>query len=166
MIVLGCDPGTTESSFVLFDGQRVVLHGAAENEELLRHLHNLAVTDGFLGVRTVFAIEWIESFGMAVGREVFESCYWIGRFVQAWKGQSARVTRRQVKLHLCGSMKAKDANIRQALLDKLGPVGTSKNPGPLYGISKHKWSALAVAVTYLDTGAEYRLESSPATKEF
>jgi hypothetical protein len=42
-------------------------------------------------------------------------------------------------------MRAKDANIRQALIDKLGAVGTKKAPGPLYGISGHLWAALAVA---------------------
>jgi len=48
-------------------------------------------------------------------------------------------------------MKAKDANIRQALIDKLGPVGTKKSPGPLWGVKSHIWSALAVAVTALET---------------
>jgi hypothetical protein len=45
-------------------------------------------------------------------------------------------------------MKAKDANIRQALIDKIGPQGTKKDPGPTYGISKDVWSALAIAVTH------------------
>ena len=53
--------------------------------------------------------------------------------------------RKDIKIHLCGTMKAKDANIRQALIDKHGKVGTAKNKGPLYGISSHLWSALAVA---------------------
>ena len=163
MIVLGCDPGTTESSIVIFDGQRIVYSQAYTNEGLLERLGGTMSASA-----DVLAVEWIESFGMAVGREVFESCYWIGRFVEAWPKASVRITRRQVKLHLCQSMKAKDANIRQALIDKLGPVGTSKNPGPLYGISKHKWSALAVAVTYCDTREEYRLEkaATATTGEF
>ena len=42
---------------------------------------------------------------MAVGREVFETCLWIGRFVEAWYEPDAvqLVYRRDVKLHLCGS---------------------------------------------------------------
>jgi hypothetical protein len=43
-------------------------------------------------------------------------------------------------------MRAKDANIRQALLDLIGPQGTKAQPGPTYGIKSHTWAALAVAV--------------------
>jgi hypothetical protein len=43
-------------------------------------------------------------------------------------------------------MRAKDANIRQALIDKIGPQGTKAQPGPTYGIKSHSWAALAVAV--------------------
>lgn len=101
-------------------------------------------------------IEGIESFGMAVGKEVFETVFWSGRFAEK-AGVFHRVFRKQVKLHLCGSMKAKDPNIRQALIDRFGGVegkakaiGKKAEPGPLYGIKSHIWSALAVAVTYSD----------------
>jgi hypothetical protein len=60
--------------------------------------------------------------------------------------------RRAVKLALCGDSRAKDANIRQALIDRFGgkdaAVGRKAAPGPLYGISRDVWSALAIAVTY------------------
>jgi hypothetical protein len=49
-------------------------------------------------------------------------------------------------------MKAKDANIRQALIDIYGgndkAIGNKKTPGPLYGIKGDLWAALAVAVTF------------------
>jgi len=95
------------------------------------------------------AIEMIASYGMAVGREVFETCVWIGRFQQVWRSpESVRlVYRRDVKLHLCGNPRAKDPNIRQALIDLLGPAGTKKQPGPTYGVKSHAWAALGVAVT-------------------
>ena len=54
--------------------------------------------------------------------------------------------RKDIKLHLCGTTKARDPNVRQALIDRLGKPGTKKNPGPTYGVSSHAWSALAVAV--------------------
>jgi hypothetical protein len=94
----------------------------------------------------------IASYGMPVGAEVFDTCLWIGRFMQKWS-QHARCTlpslvfRKDVKMHLCGVTKAKDANIRQALIDKFGAPGTKKAPGRLYGIKSHAWPALAVAVT-------------------
>ena len=48
-------------------------------------------------------------------------------------------------------MRAKDSNIRQALLDLYGgdkrkAIGIKAEPGPLYGIKSHMWAALGVAV--------------------
>ena len=97
----------------------------------------------------VLAIEMIASYGMAVGREVFETCVWVGRFHQAWRDPAGvkLIYRQAVKLHLCNSPRAKDANIRRALIDLLGPQGTKNSPGPTYGVSSHAWAALGVAVT-------------------
>ena len=151
MIAIGLDPGTKESAVVIFSPDRNVVVDSfhVENEKLL-----LMLTNFTMGIAsTVLVIEKIESMGMAVGAETMETIYWSGRFHQAFKGRVERVTRRQVKLHLCGSMRAKDANIRQALLDKFGgksAVGRKASPGPLWGISAHKWSALAVAITFLE----------------
>jgi hypothetical protein len=92
------------------------------------------------------AIEWIESYGMAVGQDVFRTVFQIGR-MQQQLGAVRLIPRRDVKLTLCGSARAKDTNIRQALIDAIGPVGTKKNPGPLYGVTGHYWAALAVAYT-------------------
>ncbi len=71
---------------------------------------------------------------------------------------SGLLKRFDVKLHLCGNARAKDTNIRQALIDRFGgiegkskAVGTKKAPGPLYGCKSHMWAALAVAVTWWDT---------------
>lgn len=60
----------------------------------------------------LLAVEKIEAMGMAVGAEVFETVHWSGRFFQAWRepAKVRRITRRAVKLGLCGSMRAKDPN--------------------------------------------------------
>lgn len=150
-MILALDPGTTETGWaILRDGREVYLSGVDDNAQVLKHLNS-----GFFGPpsESILAIEMIASYGMAVGREVFETCVWIGRFQQAWHKPDAvlKVYRKDVKLHLCGSAKAKDPNIRQALLDKLGPQGTKKAPGPTYGVKSHAWAALAVAVTAHET---------------
>lgn len=147
--LLAIDPGTTHSGWVRFADGRVMASGVAENHDILE-----MVDDDSLGN---VAIEMIASYGMAVGREVFETCVWIGRFIERRSGHNAcrLVYRKDVKLHLCGSPRAKDANIRQALIDRWGgkaeAVGTVKKPGPLYGVKSHAWAALAVAVTALET---------------
>lgn len=90
---------------------------------------------------------------MAVGQTVFETCVWIGRFKEIAEAQNIKVDyiyRKDEKMNLCYSMKAKDSNIRQALIDRFGPVGTKKNPGWFYGFKKDIWAAYAVGVTYCD----------------
>lgn len=142
------DPGTFESAFCEWNSQEgLVTHGIIPNGEMLNILDH-AYADRF-------GIEMVASYGMPVGREVFETCVWIGRFIERWKGKSDLVEplliyRRDIKIHHCGSMKAKDKNIAQALKDKYGEVGTLKNPGPLYGVKSHIWSALAVATFILE----------------
>lgn len=140
-VTVGIDPGPRKSAVVVWDGCKVIDADDYENAALTETIGHLSI------LRTV-ACEWIESFGMAVGREVFETVFAIGTFSQ--HATLRLVPRRDVKLHLCASPRAKDGNIRQALIDRFGPVGTKKSPGPLFGISQHRWAALAVAVTAHD----------------
>ena len=153
-VLLAIDPGTTQSGFVVFDGQRVIESGVHQNEEVLRLI--AASQERRI---TSLAIEMIACYGMGVGREVFETCVWIGRFQQAWHDPGAvrLVYRREVKLHLCKSVKAKDANVWVALVDKFGgrdaAVGSQRAPRPLYGAKSHARAALGVAVTTFETKA-------------
>ncbi len=57
----------------------------------------------------------------------------------------------EVKIHLCNHPRAKDPNIRQALIDRFGAPGTKKNQGATYGLAGDMWSALGVAVTFAET---------------
>ncbi len=138
--ILAIDPGTLESGWVIFRYGRVADSGVSKNEHVL-----LAIREW----HDALAIEMIASYGMPVGREVFETCVWIGRFVQAYRYPSLAqlVYRKDVKIHLCGTSKAKDGHIRQALIDLIGPQGVKKSQGPTYGVKSHAWAALAVAVT-------------------
>lgn len=130
----------------MFENGRIVAPGSGvdSNEDVLTHIKQCCNSR----VDTL-AIEMVASYGMPVGREVFETVRWIGRFQQAWRDPESvlLIYRKDVKMHLCQSMKAKDTHIWQALIDKLGPVGTKAAPGPLYGVKSHARSAVAVAVT-------------------
>ena len=150
MIVIGVDPGPTQSAFVVWDGQRVSGKGIVPNSELRRWLSSC-----FKAVPNVCVFEQVESFGMAVGRDVFETVFETGRMFQVVASVAQRLPRKAVKMHLCHSMRAKDSNIRQALIDRFGgskaaAIGLKKTPGPLYGVRSHEWSALAIAVTWFD----------------
>lgn len=154
MNILAIDPGTRESAFCLYDispgvedAKRILQAGKESNESILDKLK----TEAFSTKVDLLVLEMVESFGMPVGREVFETVFWSGRFAQAMADQDIsfdRVYRREEKLCLCGSPKAKDTNIRQALIDKFGEKGTKKAPGPLYHFKADMYAALAVAVTY------------------
>ena len=149
-MILAIDPGNEYSGYAVLDKKlKPVEFGKAPNNELYEKVE-LWVNDW--PAITQLAIEMIASYGMPVGKEVFETCVVIGRIVQiAIKLPTQYIYRREEKINLCGSMKAKDANIRQALIDRFGPVGTKKNPGWFYGVAKDVWSAIAVGVTFHDT---------------
>ena len=137
-MILSLDPGTTHSAFVQYDQRGIHDHG---------HLPNAEIRQVLIGREyDRCACEMIASYGMAVGASTFETCVWIGRFIEISRVEVELIFRKDIKLFLCGTMRAKDANVRQALLDLIGPQGTKKTPGPTYGIKSHTWAALAVAV--------------------
>lgn len=150
--ILSVDPGTTESAWVYLVGGVPLSHGKWPNEQVLEKLKASPLGDELL------AVEMIASYGMPVGAEVFDTCVWIGRYLQAYDGPHVRVFRREVKLHLCDSPRANDATIRQAILDRFGgkeaAVGCKRTPGPLYGIKADEWAALAVGLTVWDRERE------------
>jgi len=152
--ILAIDPGNIHSAYIAYLNGEIVAMGKIANDEMLQLLMNELSPSDY----DVLVIEMIASYGMPVGKEVFETCVWIGRFLQAWNGRCEFIYRKDIKLHLCGTSRAKDPNVRQALLDrfpatgggKLPQVGTKSSPGPLYGIHNDIWSALAVAVYAYD----------------
>lgn len=144
-MILAIDPGPTESGYAVFNLGRVLASGVRPNAEILTMLQGTLTQ----ATADTLAIEMIASYGMAVGAPVFETVRWIGRFQQAWHDPEAvrLVFRKDVKHRLCGNIKAKGTNVRQALIDLLGEPGTRAKPGPTFGVKSHAWSAVAVAVT-------------------
>lgn len=154
MSILAIDPGPKQSAFVVYDpAYGIVLDsGILFNDVLLNDLRYPSTVPHSHPYDAV-VIEKVESFGMAVGAEVFETVFWSGRMAEAATVPVDRIGRKAVKLALCGTTKAKDTNIRQALIDRFGgsdAIGRKATPGPLYGIKADMWAALAVAVAYTE----------------
>lgn len=152
MTVLAIDPGPERSAYVLWEDDTVMAHGKEPNRNML-----VCIDQRWPYGHVVF--EQVASYGMAVGAEVFETVFWTGRMFEAVMAHGQylgahRMFRRDVKLHLCGQTKAKDSNIRQALIDRFGgkdkAIGKKATPGPLYGLRADEWQALALAVTFYD----------------
>jgi hypothetical protein len=141
--VLGIDPGTFKSAYCAWDGKEVLGKGIVTNAELLLIIKLYSSSPDM-----VVACEHLQCFGMPIGVSTLETAYWIGHF-RAWcvlnKLLFLPVYRSEVKMFYCHNMRAKDANIRAALIDKLGAPGTKKEQGVTYGVSGDVWSALAIA---------------------
>lgn len=161
MRVLAIDPGTTHSAYVIIgEGCEPIKFGKFPNEHL-----RVALAQGFnplLEPGTRVVIEMVASYGMAVGKEVFDTCVWVGRFQErCWRaGYDAElVYRSAVKMHHCHTNRAKDGNIIQALVDRFASgepnrgKGTKAQPGWFHGFAADVWQAYALAVYAADTGA-------------
>ena len=170
-MILAIDPGNRQSAYVVMASDlRPLEFKKAENEETLARIPQLLGRYGDLSL----AIEMVASYGMPVGASVFETCVWIGRFWQACDilPRKALVYRMDEKLCLCHDSRAKDANIRQALIDRFAygvpnkGKGTKKSPGWFYGFSADVWQAYAVGVTCADMmeGRYKRSESQGAKR--
>lgn len=152
--LLAIDPGPTESALLLYSTK---LHAPTRWEKI----PNRVCWPAWAWKANRLAVEMVASYGMSVGAEVFETALWAGRFLERWEHQHATegqlVYRADVKLHLCHSKRAKDSNVRQALIDRYGgkqrAIGRKASPGPLYGLSGDGWAALGVAVTATETTA-------------
>jgi hypothetical protein len=149
--ILAIDPGPTQSGYAQLRGLKVINTGVMPNHSMLDYARNFCRAIDIIEPRV--AIEQIRNMGMIVGQEVFYTVFWTGRIFEHclhWSTTPELIPRIQIKLHLCGNARAKDANVRQALIDRFGAPGTKKAPGGTYGVKSHAWSALAVAAYAMD----------------
>ena len=156
MRVLAIDPGPVESAYAFIDltDRQPIEVAKIGNHGLLDMLDDNEFNLSFTSDHG--AIEMVASYGMAVGREVFETCVWIGRFQQAAEIGMELTYRRDVKMHHCHSATAGDSNITQALIDRFASgepnrgKGTKAAPGWFYGFKADIWQAYALAVLVAD----------------
>jgi hypothetical protein len=155
MRILAIDAGNTYSGVAIVElpDFRLIWFGKLPNEEIYDRIKNYKIDE--------VALEMVACYGMPVGRDVFETCVWIGRFIEQLKDKKISfVYRKDEKMCLCGSLKAKDSNIRQALINRYAKhdfktgKGTKKNPDVFYGVANDVWQAIAVAVTHYESEAD------------
>lgn len=162
-ILLAIDPGDIQSAFCFIDVNTYEpLYFAKEkNEDVIIHIISYITGDNTVRATNVqnAAIEMIASYGMGVGKSVFETCIWIGRFYERLKSINCNIEyiyRKDETMNLCGSMRAKDSNVRIALIDRFAKFdfkngkGTKKNKDWFYGFSADIWAAYACGVTWID----------------
>ena len=153
---MGIDPGTVDSAWVAYNSETKlpIAFGKEPNAVLYNRMRERAYD--------LMAIEEVCSYGMPIGASTITTIEWIGRYQQYWedfiKKPIRRLRRKDVGIHICSNGGAKDPNIRQALMDRYGSqrqiaLGTIKNKGPLYGMSKDVWSAFAISITAVESQA-------------
>lgn len=117
--IVGIDPGPVESAYALVtEGQQVLHAEKVGNESLIERIRQAPPAH--------VAIESIQSYGMAVGREVFDTCFFIGELIRTCKDAGIPFTlypRPEYTRRICGVGKVNDAVLRQALLLRFGGDG-------------------------------------------
>lgn len=151
MEILSLDVGTIESAYCIMncDNYKPLKFGKINNEDLLTIVKNEKYDK--------LVYEEFQSYGMPIGESTIKSITWNGRYIQSALDKGIPVYpiyRKEEKINICGTMKAKDSNIRQALIDRFGEVGVKKNPGWFYGFKKDIWAAYAVGITWIDKKKE------------
>lgn len=134
MIILAIDPGTRESGLVALDtsayrigdfsgatwaGSPAVLGNLYDNEDVLARLRGPSAHDAY-----VIEMKQYYGKGSSAGSETFESCVWIGRFMEAIEAKGDRtvhrITRTAIRACICGTNRSSDKEVRQALIDRFG----------------------------------------------
>jgi Holliday junction resolvasome RuvABC endonuclease subunit len=161
-MILGIDPGTTETGYCLVSKATFLPleAGKVSNDQLFESL------PGLLSRVKEVTIEGIQSYGQAFGRTVIDTCYIIGRIQQVCIDHQVWChvyPRPEYARAICGTVRTNDAILRRALITRFGE---DKKGGPLYLLkgATDKRSAFAVAVYHLDVGRFQSLESTLTLK--
>ena len=155
--VLAIDPGPTESAWVHYsmNADRVVRFGTCDNVDMLSILDfefGFDEEGGRDKYSIIFVIEQVTSYGKPVGASVFDTCFWTGRFAQAWVALFMLYPRRRVKKVLLGKDKGGDPEVRAAVIAHFGgkekAIGNKAEPGQLHKMKEHEWQACGLALAY------------------
>lgn len=139
---------------------RVVACGIDANAWIVDRIYR-----GQFDTATDVCIERFTPRGMRIGNDSIETIHWSGRIYEAVLRQRGtvpyRISRDIIKRHLCGTTAVKDKHVRAAIMARYttpqcaDPIGLPSAPGPLYDLREHAWSAMAVALVFLDTEIRY-----------
>jgi hypothetical protein len=150
-MILSLDPGSTQSAYcVLDDNLKTIRSGKCDNriaqEMMIKYTRMFDIRH--------CAIEGVQGYGMAVGKTVFETCEWIGIYLETARllkiPNIKKIYRKEEKKNLCKSIKVKDSDIRQALIVRFIGEKVIENGDWFNGFKYDVWQAYAVGVTYYD----------------
>jgi len=146
MKIIAVDPGTYQSGIVVIDSEtlKVVETFKAEN--------NLSIViDTFKAYeeeKIIFGIEMIQPMNKKVGKETFETLFFIGRLYERLvatfpQSEIKLPYRKSIVSYIYGDVYGNDAKVREKLLQRFGKEHTKK-------IFRDCWQAFALAVFIAD----------------
>lgn len=173
MTIIGLDPGSTHSAWVVMDGPESILSSNySANDVVAGWLTGVAADH--LAIETIYCRA-----GQFIQNSHLETQLWAGRFIQAFGGPFTRVRREKVKGHFGVQ---KDAELRESLIGRFGgaaavggvkckrchgktwagrgrepcepcrATGWEVRPGPFYEwTGTDRWAALGIACWWFDT---------------
>lgn len=156
-IMLGIDPSNIHSAYCTIDEKtkKPLQFGKVPNEQLRQMLRDREIKFDEV------VIEDIQNMGLPAGRTLFDTAKEIGRQTEILEGlgyEIEYVYRREEKIHICGTMKANDATIRRALIDRFAETesgkGTKRSPDFFYGFHSDIWQSFCVALTAVERREE------------
>ena len=182
MRILAIDPGMALSAYVaMTDEYGIISKAKCKNQDVLCLINEGAFTDVVIECMEPRTLN-IKKPGdgkqlppQRIGDETYETCYWIGRFMEAAirRGMDVhRVYRSEERRRIIPSKrnglpplappvpKSPDAQIRRALIarfarhDRINGKGNAKQRDVFYGFSADVWNAFAVGVVFLDRKRE------------
>jgi hypothetical protein len=80
MKIIAIDPGNKDSAYAVWDGKVIEAFGKLDNAELKNDV--VFLRNRYAEDQHTIVIEMIASYGMPVGKEVFETCLYIGQLQQ------------------------------------------------------------------------------------
>jgi len=145
MVIIGVDPGTRESGLAIVDFERrtIEMHHMLNGDVLHR-----IDAEAFLKSDVVVGYEWVQCYGGVVGQDVFRTAFMCGRVHEMATPRCGTYepTRPMVVKHFTGRSNHKKPVVREKILERFGGKDARKKGGPLYGVSNHKWDALAICM--------------------
>lgn len=150
-LIAAIDPGYEISAYLEWNGKEISSYGIIDNSEVIDWIiHSTA---------EYLFIEKVVCMGQAVGKEIFDTVFWSGRFYQVWierkynlslrdkddllliDDNDVMIPRSRIKKHF----RAKnDSEVRKALIARYGKDLTKP-------LKSHLWQAFALAAWVTET---------------
>ena len=148
-IIVGIDPGPEISAVVFWTTETRKVEASWTAENSMFRLDMIKARDR--GNVDMCVIEGVAFYGKILNSATFETLMFIGKLQEIFHENHKLVYFPDIAYHFCNARRGvKTSNINAVLRDRF-LKGTKKEPGAIWGVTGHEWSALSVAIFYADT---------------